>query len=167
MCEAPTTTNTLLADRPADKATLELGHAFAPKFDADGLIPCITVDHATGEVLMFAFMNATALEHTLRTGNVHYWSRSRGKLWLKGESSGTIQRLQALRTDCDQDVLMCRVTVDRPPAGGEPASCHNGFVSCFYREVDQAAVKQGAAPAKLRTIAKPVFDPDQVYGKPS
>ncbi|MEM7680677.1 MAG: phosphoribosyl-AMP cyclohydrolase [Planctomycetota bacterium] len=158
----------LFAERPADTKALDHATDFAPKFDADGLIPCITVDDASGEVLMFAFMNRLSLGQTLRTGKATYWSRSRGKLWVKGESSGMTQRVVSVRTDCDQDVVMCRVTVDRPPAGGEPAACHVGYASCFFREVDRDALPNTASegPAGLRVVAERVFDPDKVYGKP-
>ncbi len=116
---------------------VEEGAAFAPRFSADGLITCVTVDAGDGAVLMLAHMNAQALEKTLETGIVHYWSRSRGELWRKGDTSGQIQRLVELRVDCDQDALLARVEV-----GGDGGACHTGRRSCFYRRV---AAKDGEA----------------------
>ena len=105
--------------------------AFDPltlKYDANGLIPCITQDDATGEVLMFAWMNAEAVSRTLRSGNVTYWSRSRGQFWVKGESSGHSQVLKDLRIDCDRDCLLVRVAQTGP-------ACHTNRRSCFYTAV--------------------------------
>ncbi len=116
---------------PGDKAALEEGRAFTPRFDAAGLITCVTTEAATGAVLMVAHMNAPALRETLRTRVVHYWSRSRGTLWRKGDTSGQVQRLVAMRTDCDQDALLLLVEV-----GGDGGCCHTGRPSCFYREVE-------------------------------
>ncbi len=103
---------------------------FRPRFDAAGLITCVTVA-ADGRVLMVAGMNAEALRLTIETGIVHYWSRSRGKLWRKGDTSGQLQRLLELRVDCDQDVLLARVDV-----GGDGGACHTGRPTCFYRVVE-------------------------------
>ena len=133
---------------------IELGQILQPKFDADGLIPCITQDVRTGEVVMFAFMNAESLAHTLQTGKATYWSRSRKKLWLKGEESGNVQLVKELRTDCDQDVLLIKVE-----QAGVGAACHNGYESCFYRRL---ADKDSFA---LEFISQPKFDPKQVYKK--
>jgi phosphoribosyl-AMP cyclohydrolase len=116
-----------------DKKALEEGEQFAPRFSADGLIGCITIDDRTGEVLMFAHMNREALDKTLGSGIVHYWSRSRGALWRKGDTSGQIQTLVELRVDCDQDALLARVNV-----GGDGGACHTGRRSCFYRRIDTA-----------------------------
>ena len=107
---------------------IENGVAFAPKFDAHGLIPCIAADAATGEVVMFAWMNAEALSRTIATGRAHYWSRSRQKLWRKGEESDNEQTVVELRTDCDQDVILLKVRT-----GGDGVNCHTGHRSCFYR----------------------------------
>ncbi len=111
---------------PTDR---EQGRAFLPKFDASGLLTAIAVDAETREILMVAFMDREALESTLGTGLAHFHSRSRGRLWMKGESSGHVLRVEEIRVDCDQDalVLLCR------PAG--PA-CHTGARSCFYRRLD-------------------------------
>jgi phosphoribosyl-AMP cyclohydrolase len=110
----------------------EEGEGFAPRFSADGLVACVTVDATSGEVLMLAHMNAEALDKTLASGTMHYWSRSRGKLWRKGETSGQLQTLVELRVDCDQDALLARVTV-----GGDGGACHTGRRSCFYRRVER------------------------------
>jgi phosphoribosyl-AMP cyclohydrolase len=109
----------------------ENGAEFAPHFSADGLLTCVTVDAGDGAVLMLAHMNAEALAKTIETGVVHYWSRSRGALWRKGDTSGQIQRLVELRVDCDQDALLARVEV-----GGDGGACHTGRRSCFYRRVE-------------------------------
>jgi phosphoribosyl-AMP cyclohydrolase len=114
----------------ADPATIEETAAFEPRFNADGLIPAIATAAASGEVLMFAYMNGEALARTLETGEAHFWSRSRGKLWRKGEESGNTMRVVELRTDCDQDALWLKVEM-----GGTRAGCHTGRRSCFYRAV--------------------------------
>lgn len=111
-----------------DKSLRETGGAFLPKYNADGLIAAIVQHAESGEVLMFAFMNAEALEATRRTGQAHFWSRSRGKLWLKGETSGHFLAVQQILVDCDQDALVVKAL----PAG--PA-CHTGARTCFYREL--------------------------------
>ena len=157
-------TATYFTPRPTDKKLLEEGEGFAPKFDEHGLIPCITTHADTGEVLMFAYMNELSLAKTIQTGMVHYWSRSRGKLWLKGESSGMTQKVVQLLTDCDQDALVARVTIGAAHAGGAQASCHVGYPNCFYRAVP-TGVGETDGPVKLSTVAEKVFDPDEVYGK--
>ena len=142
----------LFKDR-IDKKQVEHGSDFAPKFNQDGLIPCITVNASDNEVLMFAWMNREALEQTLQTGKATYYSRSRNKIWLKGESSGRIQYVKEIRVDCDQDVIQLRVQMEKE------GSCHNGYRSCFYRQVD---LDSGG---ELNFIEdEPVFDPEEVYG---
>jgi phosphoribosyl-AMP cyclohydrolase len=136
---------------------IELGRTLQPKFGPDGLIPCITQDIATGQVLMFAFMNAESLGHTLRTKKATYWSRSRNKLWVKGEESGNVQLVRELYTDCDQDVLLIKVE----QTGAANASCHNGYKSCFYRRL--ASLDDQAFP--LEFVAERLFDPATVYKK--
>jgi phosphoribosyl-AMP cyclohydrolase len=132
---------------------IELGLALQPKFGPDGLIPCITADAKTNEVLMFAFMNAEALAHTIKTKKATYWSRSRNKLWVKGEESGNGQLVKELLVDCDQDVVLLKVD----NVGG--AACHNGYRSCFYRRLaDEPALR-------LEFTASRVFDPATVYRK--
>lgn len=118
----------------ADKKILEEGGVFTPKFDSRGLIVCVTVEASSGEILMLAYMNALALEKTLETGIVHYWSRSRNELWRKGDTSGQVQKVIDIRVDCDQDALLLRVE-----AGGDGKACHTGRKSCFYRKVENAA----------------------------
>lgn len=140
-------------------AEIELGTMLQPKFGPDGLIPCITCDHVTNEVLMFAFMNAEALAHTIKTKKATYWSRSRNKLWVKGEESGNAQLVKDLRVDCDQDVIVLRVE----NVGG--AACHNGYQSCFYRKLVPTADANDPASLKLEFAARRVFDPATVYKK--
>ncbi len=113
------------------KAELEEGSSFAPKFDADGLIVCITQEASTGEILMVAYMNAQALQLTLETGVAHYWSRSRNQLWRKGDTSGQTQKVLEASTDCDQDAILLKVV-----AGGDGGACHTGRKSCFYRNIE-------------------------------
>ena len=140
-------------------AEIELGSTFQPKFGADGLIPCITQDVHTGEVLMFAFMNAESLAHTLETKRATYWSRSRNKLWVKGEESGNVQNVRELRTDCDQDVILIKVE----QSGPANASCHNGYKSCFYRKL--SGLETTGSETKLQFTAERLFDPATVYKK--
>ncbi len=109
---------------------LEEGTAFTPRFDADGLIVCVTRAATDHEILMIAYMNAEALRLTLATGEAHYWSRSRQSIWRKGATSGQTQKVREMRTDCDQDALL--LTVE---AGGDGGACHTGRRSCFYRQV--------------------------------
>ncbi|MEO0439999.1 MAG: phosphoribosyl-AMP cyclohydrolase [Pseudomonadota bacterium] len=106
----------------------ETGTALKPKYDSAGLMAAVVTDDSSGEVLMLAFMNAEALEKTLETGIAHFWSRSRQSLWKKGETSGHVQEVVEIRTDCDQDAIWIRAR----PAG--PA-CHTGRTSCFYRRI--------------------------------
>jgi phosphoribosyl-AMP cyclohydrolase len=121
------------------------------KYDNAGLIPAIIQDHATGEVLMMAWMNRQSLQSTIETGFTHFWSRSRQKFWMKGESSGHTQKVRSIRTDCDQDVLLIGVE----QIG---AACHDGYRSCFYNDFD-------ASEKTWRVIGSPMVDPDAVYGK--
>lgn len=139
---------------PLTHAELEEGTAFAPRFDANGLVTVVTVDSGSNDVLMLAHMNAEALSLTLQTGIAHYWSRSRAKLWKKGETSGELQQVVELRTDCDQDAIVMRVTQT-----GCGAACHTGRKSCFYR---RAVVANGTVT--LEDIGLPrLFDPKVVY----
>jgi phosphoribosyl-AMP cyclohydrolase len=126
----------------ADNKALEEGAVFAPRFSGDGLIACITVDASSGEVLMLAHMNREALDKTLASGIMHYWSRSRAALWRKGDTSGQVQSLVELRVDCDQDALLARVNV-----GGDGGACHTGRRSCFYRRVEDADAGPRLTPA--------------------
>lgn len=129
---------------------LEEGAVFAPRFDAHGLITAIAQEADSGRVLMVAHMNAEALARTIESGEVHYYSRSRKALWKKGETSGEVQKLVELRTDCDQDVLL--LTVEQT---GRGAACHTGRKSCFYRVLDGANLKDSGEPR--------LFDPKDVY----
>ncbi len=147
-----------------DTKAIEQGAAFAPKFDTHGLIPCITTHAETGEVLMFAYMNDLALAKTIETGFVHYWSRSRGKLWKKGESSGMSQKVTQMLTDCDQDCIVVKVEVGAASADpATAASCHVGYRNCFYRAVPIGELPE--EPIQLQTVQEKVFDPDVVYGQ--
>jgi len=137
---------------------VEEGLVLTPKFDADGLIPCITTEVNTGEVLMLGYMNGGALQRTIATGEAHYWSRSRQCLWHKGATSGLIQKVVELRIDDDQDAVWLRVKV-----AGSGASCHVGYRSCFYRSVELGGPSGG--PARLVfTESRKSFDPKDVYG---
>ncbi|MBO0765764.1 MAG: phosphoribosyl-AMP cyclohydrolase [Hyphomicrobiaceae bacterium] len=127
---------------------VERGLRFEPRFDADGLMPAIVTDAASGEVLMFAWMNAEALARTLETRLGHFWSRSRRKLWKKGEESGNLLHIAQVLTDCDQDVLWLKVSV-----GGTGVACHTGARSCFYR-----ALPLGTTPGP--DLAMMRSDPD-------
>ena len=113
-----------------DKQALEEGLEFAPRFDAHGLVVCVTIDASTREVLMVAYMNQMALDKTIETGEAHYWSRSRQSLWRKGETSGQVQRVVGLSVDCDQDAILLEVE-----PGGDGGACHTGRKSCFYRRL--------------------------------
>lgn len=137
-------------------ADVEEGVALAPKFDAQGCIPCVTTDAASGELLMHAFMNAEALAATIRTGEANYWSRSRRCLWRKGATSGLVQRVIEIRIDDDQDCVWLRVAV-----AGSGASCHVGYRSCFYRRVPLGA--EAGGPLAF-TEPRKTFDPQLVYG---
>jgi phosphoribosyl-AMP cyclohydrolase len=135
---------------------VEEGTDLAPKFDSQGLIPVITTDVLSGEVLMLGYMNAEALAKTIETGEAHYWSRSRQCLWHKGATSGFVQTVCEMRIDDDQDAVWLRVRVE----GG--ASCHVGYRSCFYRSVPLGA-KAGDAVLNYVEREK-TFDPQAVYG---
>ena len=141
----------------ADKTEIEEGLAFAPQFGADGLITAVVTDAKSGDVLMVAHMNQDALAKTIASGEAWYYSRSRQKLWKKGESSGHVQRVVELRVDCDQDALWLKVEQT-----GEGA-CHTGRRSCFYRAVPLG--QSGAVKLEFRDADK-TFDPKAVYGKP-
>ncbi len=138
---------------------VEEGTELAPRFDADGLIPVVTTDFGTGELLMQGYMNADALARTIETGEAHYFSRSRRVLWHKGATSGLVQHVREMLIDDDQDCVWLRVEV-----AGNGASCHVGYRSCFYRRIPVGpAAHQG--PVELEfTETEKVFDPETVYG---
>lgn len=131
---------------------IELGKEFIPSFNTQGLLPCITVDAESKEVLMFAWMSPEALDRTIATGKATYYSRSRQKLWVKGESSGLEQRVEQILVDCDQDVVQLRVRVQ-----GQ-GTCHNGYRSCFYRAIKKENKNELEYIIKDRS-----FDPEEVY----
>lgn len=131
---------------------IETGLNFTPKFDSNGLIPAIAQDAKTGQVLMVAYMNSEALAETIKTGRGVYYSRSRNKLWRKGEESGNVQTVKEILVDCDQDCLIIKVEV---PNG----QCHVGYMSCFYRSLKPGTTDQ------LEFNAKPVYDPAEAYKK--
>ncbi len=141
----------------ADQSAIEESLGFAPQFGADGLVTAVVTDAKSGDVLMVAHMNDEAVRKTIESGEAWYYSRSRKKLWKKGESSGHVQRVIELRVDCDQDALWLRVEQLGPGA------CHTGRRSCFYRAVPLG--RKGAVTLELRDAAK-TFDPKAVYGKP-
>ena len=134
---------------------VEEGFELAPKFDSSGLIPVVTTDIDTGELLMHGYMNEEALKNTLAKGQMHYFSRSREVLWHKGATSGFFQNVKELLIDDDQDALWAKVEV----LGG--ASCHVGYRSCFYRKIEHSDGKAGL----LFTDTDKVFDPEAVYGE--
>lgn len=120
------------------------------KFAADGLIPAVCVDAETKQVLMVAYMNKDSLKDTVETGKAHFWSRSRQKYWMKGESSGHTQEVQAIYTDCDKDTLVIEVKQNG-------AACHEGYYSCFYRKLNEGG--------DWDIVAEKLFNPDDVYKK--
>ncbi len=131
---------------------IEEGTSFTPKFDSNGLITAIAQDADTGRILMVAYMNRDALDYTIKTGFATYFSRSRQKLWKKGEESGHFQKVQQILVDCDQDCLVLKVKVD---AG----QCHVGYRSCFYRALTENS------STELRFIDKKEYDPKTAYKK--
>jgi phosphoribosyl-AMP cyclohydrolase len=137
---------------------VEEGHILAPRFDEHGLIPVVTTDADSGELLMHGYMNAEALAKTIATAEAHYYSRSRQALWRKGATSGLVQRVVEMRIDDDQDAVWLRVHV-----GGSGASCHVGYRSCFYRSVPMGDVATAVNHLKFEEDHK-VFDPKAVYG---
>lgn len=156
-----TVTSELFAERESVEQ-VEEGSVLAPKFDQAGVIPCVTMHAETKEVLMFAFMNPEALELTIQTGLAHYWSRSRKKLWKKGESSGMFQKIERMLIDDDQDCVVIEVSLTEPSVGGAEASCHVGYRSCFYRAVP---IGEQSGPVELTyTEDTKAFDPKAVYG---
>jgi len=137
---------------------VEEGRVLAPKFDADGLLTCVTTDARTGELLMVAHMNAEALAKTVETGEAWYYSRSRGALWRKGEISGHIQKVLELRVDCDQDAVW--IKVEQAGAG----ACHTGRRSCFYRAIPIGQPAAGSIRLEFRDSER-TFEPNVVYAE--
>ncbi len=138
----------------SDSNEIEEGLKLQPKFDASGLVTCVAADAATSEVLMVAHMNEEALRRTIASGEAWYFSRSRGELWRKGETSGHVQRVVEMRVDCDQDAILLRVEQTG-------AACHTGRRSCFYRKVETTEGR-----SRLSFVnAERQFDPKAVYGE--
>ena len=132
------------------KHDIEKGNIFCPKFDENGLIPCIVSEYETGITLMFAFMDATALSLTIETGTAHFWSRSRQKYWMKGESSGHTQQVKNIAFDCDGDTLLIQVSQVE-------AACHEGYQSCFFRTINDAG--------EFDVSENRLVNPNEIYSK--
>jgi len=138
-------------------AAIEEGKLLSPKFDKDGLIPVVTTDCNTGEVLMHGYMNSEALKKTIETKEAYYWSRSRKEVWHKGETSGFVQKVVELRIDDDQDSIWMNVDI------GNGASCHVGYKSCFYRAIPLGKIKNAEKIEMKFEDKKKKFDPEVVY----
>ena len=143
-------------------AAIEEGKLLCPRFDKDGLIPVVTTDCKTGEVLMHGYMNSEALKKTIETKEAYYWSRSRKEVWHKGETSGFVQKVVEVRVDDDQDSIWMSVDI------GDGASCHVGYKSCFYRAIPLGKIQDSEKVEMKFKDKKKKFDPDVVYkGKPN
>tara|TARA_B100001029_G_C15058449_1_gene456337 strand:+ start:2630 stop:3097 length:468 start_codon:yes stop_codon:yes gene_type:complete len=143
-------------------ATIEEGKLLSPKFDGEGLIPVVTTDHKTSEVLMIGYMNSEALKKTIETKEAHYWSRSRKEVWHKGLTSGFKQKVVEIRIDDDQDSIWLTVDI------GDGASCHVGYKSCFYRAVPLGKINDSENIEMNFKEKQKKFDPKKVYkGKPN
>jgi phosphoribosyl-AMP cyclohydrolase len=136
---------------PIDNKNIEETNDFTPRFDANGLITAVAQDAKSGQILMVAYMNAEALKQTIETGLATYYSRSRKRLWRKGEQSGHIQKVEQILVDCDQDCIVLKVSV-------EAGQCHVGYQSCFYRAIKGDNTKQ------LEFIAEKTYDTEKTYG---
>ena len=141
---------------------IEEGDFLSPKFDNKGLIPVVTTDHKSGDVLMHGYMNEEAFKKTIEKKEAHYWSRSRKALWHKGKTSGFVQKVVELRIDVDQDAIWMKVNI------GNGASCHVGYISCFYRSITLGKFKNSKKIKIKFKEKKKKFDPDKVYkGQPN
>ena len=136
---------------------VEEGKYLAPKFDKNGLIPVITTDFQTGDILMHGYMNDEALKKTIESKEAHYWSRSRNKIWHKGQVSGFVQKVQEIRIDDDQDSVWLSVDI------GQGASCHVGYRSCFYRSIPLGKIKNDENLEIEFKEKKKIFDPKKIY----
>ena len=136
---------------------VEEGKYLSPKFDENGLIPVVTTDFQTGDILMHGYMNDEALKKTIETKEVHYWSRSRKKIWRKGQVSGFVQIVREIRIDDDQDSVWLSVDI------GNGASCHVGYRSCFYRSIPLGKIKNEEELEMEFKEKKKIFDPKKVY----
>ncbi len=142
----------MMKNERTDKKLVEEGTQFMPKFNKDGLITAISQDVSTGKILMVAFMDKQALEETITTGKAVFYSRSRGRLWRKGEQSGHFQIVKEILTDCDQDCILLKVEVGQ-------GQCHVGYESCFYRRI--------TTKGTLETVAEKTYSPEEVYNNKS
>ena len=138
-------------------AAIEEGKLLSPKFDKNGLIPVVTTDSKTGEVLMHSYMNSEALKKTIETKEAYYWSRSRKEVWHKGETSGFVQKVVEMRIDDDQDSIWMSVDI------GDGASCHVGYKSCFYRSITLGKIENTEKIKIDFKEKKKKFDPEVVY----
>ena len=136
---------------------VEEGKYLAPKFDKNGLIPVITTDYKTGDILMHGYMNDQALKKTIATKEAHYWSRSRKKIWHKGQVSGFVQKIKEMRIDDDQDSIWISVEI------GDGASCHVGYKSCFYRSIPLGKIDNTERIEINFEEKEKIFDPKKVY----
>ena len=136
---------------------VEEGKYLSPKFDENGLIPVVTSDYKNGDILMHGYMNQESLKKTIETKEAHYWSRSRNKIWRKGEKSGYVQKVKEIRIDDDQDALWLCVDI------GNGASCHVGYRSCFYRSIPLGKIKNTSELEIKFEEKKKIFDPKKVY----
>ena len=136
---------------------VEEGKYLSPKFDKNGLIPVVTTDFQTGDILMHGYMNDEALKKTIETKEVHYWSRSRKKIWHKGQVSGFIQKVKEIRIDDDQDSIWLSVDI------GSGSSCHVGYRSCFYRSIPLGKIENGEKLEMEFKETKKIFDPEKIY----
>jgi len=136
---------------------VEEGKYLSPKFDENGLIPVVTSDYKNGDILMHGYMNQESLKKTIETKEAHYWSRSRNKIWRKGEKSGYVQKVKEIRIDDDQDALWLCVDI------GNGASCHVGYRSCFYRSIPLGKIKNTSELEIKFKEKKKIFDPKKVY----
>tara|TARA_B100002051_G_scaffold270542_1_gene303645 strand:+ start:603 stop:1070 length:468 start_codon:yes stop_codon:yes gene_type:complete len=143
-------------------ATIEEGKLLSPKFDKSGLIPVVTTDYKTGEVLMHGYMNSESLKKTIENKEAYYWSRSRKEIWHKGETSGFVQKVIEIRIDDDQDSIWMSVDI------GDGASCHVGYKSCYYRSVPLGKIQDTEKVEMEFKDKKKKFDPKVIYkGKPN
>ena len=136
---------------------VEEGKYLSPKFDENGLIPAVTTDFKTGDILMHGYMNYESLKKTIETKEAHYWSRSRKKIWHKGQISGFVQKVKEIRIDDDQDAIWLSVDI------GDGASCHVGFRSCFYRSIPLGKINNESKTEMEFKERKKVFDPKKIY----
>ena len=149
-------TQVKFAERGTSK-DIETSNLFCPKFDENGLIPCIVSENKTGITLMLAYMNADALSLTIETGKAHFWSRSRGELWQKGAISGHTQRIVEILTDCDQDAI-CLIVEQKG------AACHVGFHSCFFLFVTTGKIASSTSIPLVQKNMNKAFNPSEIYG---